>query len=73
MADSVLGATAQQRRRSLRTGRMPERLTDDDGVPTVKAGGLDWLDNDGGNLAATVIGAGTAFGVRVLLSSMSRA
>jgi uncharacterized protein (TIGR00297 family) len=73
MADSVLGATVQQRRRSLRTGRMTERLTDDDGVPTVNAGGLTWLDNDGVNLAATVIGSGTAFGVRVLLSALSRA
>lgn len=72
MADSVLGATLQQRRRSLRTGRMTERLTDDDGAPTATAGGLSWLDNDGVNLAATVIGSGTAFGVRALLSSMSR-
>lgn len=71
MADSMLGATLQQRRRSLRTGRMTERLTDDDGAPTTSAGGLSWLDNDGVNLAATVIGSGTAFGLRALLSSMS--
>ena len=73
MADSVLGATLQQRRRSLRTGRMTERFTDTDGTPTAIAGGLAWLDNDGVNFAATVIGSGTASGLHVLLSSLSRA
>ena len=73
MADSVLGATLQQRRRSLRTGRMTERRTDPDGTPTTLAGGLAWLDNDGVNFAATVIGAGAAFEAHAVLSSMSRA
>jgi uncharacterized protein (TIGR00297 family) len=73
MADSLLGATLQQRRRSLRTGRMTERFTDTDGTPTVMAGGLAWLTNDGVNFAATLVGAGTAFKVHFLLSATGRA
>jgi uncharacterized protein (TIGR00297 family) len=73
MADSLLGATLQQRRRSLRTGRMTERLTDIDGSPTALAGGLSWLTNDGVNFAATVIGASTAFKVHFLLSATGHA
>ena len=68
MADSVLGATLQQRRRSTRTGRVTERRREADGTPTVAAGGLDWFDNDGVNFAATLIGAATAFKVHFLLS-----
>ncbi len=70
MADSLLGATLQQRRRSVRTGRATERLRDRDGTPTVLAGGLAWLDNDGVNLAATCIGAGTAFPLHFLLTAL---
>jgi uncharacterized protein (TIGR00297 family) len=70
MTDSVLGATLQQRRRSLRTGRMTERTTDSDGTPTVVAGGLAWLDNDGVNFAATLAGAGTAHMAFILLSGL---
>jgi uncharacterized protein (TIGR00297 family) len=70
MADSVLGATVQQRRRSTRTGRLTERLREADGTPTVLAGGLRWLDNDGVNFAATLIGAGTAFQVHFLLMTL---
>ncbi len=72
LADSVLGATLQQRRRSQRTGRLTERLTDADGTPTAKAGGLDWLDNDGVNFAATLIGGGTAWQVFAALDSARR-
>lgn len=73
MADSIIGATLQQRRRSLRTGRMTERLTEADGTPTVSAGGLAWLNNDGVNFAATVIGSGAAYEMHALFDSMSRA
>ena len=73
MADSVLGATVQQRRRSVRTGRVTERQRDPDGTPTVPAGGLAWLDNDGVNLAATCIGAGTAFPLHFLLTALRSA
>ncbi|MDZ7631276.1 MAG: DUF92 domain-containing protein [Gemmatimonadaceae bacterium] len=72
MADSVLGATVQQRRRSRRTGRMTERMTEADGTPTVAAGGLTWLNNDGVNLASTLIGAGTAYKLHFLLSMIQR-
>lgn len=72
MADSVLGATLQQRRRSIRTGRMTERMSDADGTPTVLAGGVDWLDNDGVNFAATIIGGATAFQLHFLLSMIAR-
>lgn len=72
MADSLLGATLQQRRRSLRTGRMTERITDVDGTPTELAGGVVWLTNDGVNFAATMIGAVTAFKVQSLLAAAGR-
>ena len=72
MADSVLGATLQARRRSRRTGRLTERRVEADGTPTVAAGGLDWLDNDGVNFAATLIGGATAFQVYFLLSTLQR-
>jgi len=67
MADSVLGATLQHRRRSSRTGRLTERDADLDGTPTVHAGGLSWLNNDGVNFAATLIGAGVAFQIHFLV------
>ena len=73
MSDSLLGATLQQRRRSVRTGRVTERSADADGTPTIRAGGLDWLDNDGVNFAATLIGAGTAFKVNFLLTALRSA
>jgi uncharacterized protein (TIGR00297 family) len=72
MADSVLGATLQRRRRSVRTGRLTERQRDPDGTPTVAAGGLDWLDNDGVNFASTLLGAATAFQVHFLLATLQR-
>ncbi|MCC7055381.1 MAG: DUF92 domain-containing protein [Gemmatimonadaceae bacterium] len=68
MADSVIGATLQQRRRSPGTGRLTERLRDDDGTPTEWAGGVRWLDNDGVNFAATCIGAGIAFELHHLMT-----
>ena len=60
MTDSLLGATMQERRRSLLTGRLTERHTDTDGSSTAFAGGLAWLTNDGVNLLATVTGAITS-------------
>lgn len=68
LADSVIGAAAQQRRRSPATGKLTERLHDDDGTPTVLAGGIRWLDNDGVNLAATGIGAVAAAGLHHLIA-----
>ncbi len=57
LTDSLLGASMQHRRKSLATGRMTERMTDDDGTPTTSAGGAMWLNNDGVNFAATLTGA----------------
>ncbi len=68
MADSVLGATVQARRRTVGTGALTERTKDDDGTPTVAAGGVTWLDNDGVNFGATVIGGSIAAAVYSLLS-----
>ncbi len=72
LSDSLLGATLQQRRRSRQTGRVTERLTEPDGTPTVPAGGLDWLNNDGVNFAATLIGGGTAWQIYAALERGSR-
>lgn len=68
LSDSILGAALQQRRRSPATGRLTERLHDDDGTPTVMAGGLRWLDNDGVNFAATCIGGAAAAGLHSLIA-----
>jgi uncharacterized protein (TIGR00297 family) len=59
-ADSLLGATMQARRWCERCGAATERDVHDCGTPTRFAGGLHWLDNDGVNLAAAVVGALTA-------------
>lgn len=67
MADSLLGATVQARRRSARTNRLTERLTDADGTPTVPAGGVDWMDNDAVNGVATLVGAGAAHALHFML------
>jgi uncharacterized protein (TIGR00297 family) len=71
MADSLLGAAVQQRRRSHTTGRLTERLVDSDGTPTEWAGGLRWLDNDGVNFAATCIGAFVAFELHQFMTRVS--
>jgi uncharacterized protein (TIGR00297 family) len=68
MSDSVLGATLQHRRRSVRTGHMTERLTDHDGTATIAARGVSWFDNDAVNAAATAIGAGVSLVAFRLLS-----
>jgi uncharacterized protein (TIGR00297 family) len=57
LADSLLGATVQGRRRCPQCGVATERLVHDCGTETVAAGGLAWLDNDLVNLLSTGIGA----------------
>lgn len=56
VADSLLGATLQARRRGA-DGALTERARDVHGAPTMHATGLRWLDNDVVNLAATLTGA----------------
>ena len=57
LADSVLGAAAQHKRRCARCDALTERRVHDCGTPTVAARGLPWMTNDTVNLLATGIGA----------------
>ena len=60
IADSLLGALVQERRRCPHCGVATERRLHDCGTATEHAGGLWWLDNDLVNLCATLIGAAVA-------------
>jgi uncharacterized protein (TIGR00297 family) len=57
VADTILGATMQERRWCDRCGLATERPMHDCGAPTRRAGGLARVDNDVVNLAATAVGA----------------
>lgn len=57
LADSVLGATLQERRWCATCARGSERRVHDCGTPTIFAGGLSWMSNDVVNLLATAAGA----------------
>lgn len=60
LADSVLGATLQERRWCPACARATERRVHDCGTATVRSGGREWMDNDVVNLLATLTGAGVA-------------
>ncbi len=60
LADSLLGATLQERRWCAVCSVGTERVVHGCGTTTVRGGGLPWLDNDAVNLAATVVGAAVA-------------
>lgn len=60
IADSLLGATLQERRWCAACRKASERRVHDCGTPTALAGGRAWMDNDLVNLIATFIGAGVA-------------
>jgi uncharacterized protein (TIGR00297 family) len=60
IADSLLGATLQERRWCSACEKASERRVHDCGAPTVFAGGREWMDNDLVNLIATFVGAGVA-------------
>lgn len=60
MADSLLGATVQERRWCASCERSTERRIHSCGTPTSRAGGLVWMNNDAVNFVATVTGAGIA-------------
>ena len=66
IADSLLGALVQERRRCPRCNLATERRIHDCGTPTESAGGLSWLDNDLVNLSATVVGAVVAGAVAIV-------
>lgn len=57
LADSLIGALWQARRRCERCDALTERTVHDCGTATGAAGGLAWLDNDGVNAVCTAIGA----------------
>lgn len=60
LADSLLGALWQSRRRCVRCETPTERAVHTCGAATVPAGGLTWLDNDSVNALASLVGAGVA-------------
>lgn len=59
-ADSLLGATVQERRRCLRCDALTERRRHACGGDTRVVGGMRWLGNDGVNALATAAGAAVA-------------
>ncbi|HEX9484393.1 MAG TPA: DUF92 domain-containing protein [Gemmatimonadaceae bacterium] len=60
LADSLLGATVQERRWCATCERNTECRIHDCGAATVLVGGSAWMNNDGVNLFATVLGAAIA-------------
>ena len=60
LADSLLGATLQERRWCPACGVSSERAVHDCGVATTHAGGREWIDNDMVNLLSTFAGAAMA-------------
>jgi uncharacterized protein (TIGR00297 family) len=56
-ADSLLGATVQERRRCSACGLDTEQHTHSCGTATQHAGGLAWLENDAVNLISSAVGA----------------
>jgi uncharacterized protein (TIGR00297 family) len=67
LLDSFGGALWQARRRCPQCNSATERLVHDCGTRTERAGGLGWLDNDGINVACTLVGALVATGIFALL------
>jgi uncharacterized membrane protein len=59
-ADSALGAVAQGRFRCPACDRDSEWPVHRCGTRTVRTGGMEWLNNDGVNLAATTLAAAIA-------------
>ena len=60
LADSLLGATLQERRWCATCAIATERRVHDCGAETSLRGGFRWMDNDVVNLVATVVGAAVA-------------
>jgi uncharacterized membrane protein len=57
ISDSVLGATIQSQRWCAQCGELTERIVHGCGARTAHRRGAAWLDNDGVNAIATLIGA----------------
>ena len=60
LADSLLGATLQERRWCRACESASERHVHDCGTVTILIGGREWMDNDTVNFLATLTGAGVA-------------
>jgi uncharacterized protein (TIGR00297 family) len=67
LLDSFGGALWQSRRFCAQCESATERLIHDCGTRTTRAGGLEWLDNDGINAACTLVGALVAIGALQLI------
>jgi uncharacterized protein (TIGR00297 family) len=63
IADSLLGATAQARRRCTSCGAPTERMVHSCGGAAEHEGGLRWITNDTVNFVATVVGALTVLAI----------
>ena len=61
VADSLLGATVQTRRRCMECGGFTERLVHNCGGSTRVVRGIRWINNDGVNAAATLVGGLVAY------------
>lgn len=68
LADSVLGASVQSRRRCDACNAWTERRVHNCGGSTRLARGVAWLTNDSVNFCATAVGGGVAWGVAALLA-----
>lgn len=69
VADTVIGATLQERRRCLGCGEHTERIVHSCGSRTRVERGISGFGNDAVNFIATVIGGGIAFWAAQLLGS----
>jgi uncharacterized membrane protein len=69
VADTVIGATLQERRRCLGCGEYTERVVHSCGSRTRVSRGIPGLGNDTVNLIATIIGGGIAFWAAALLGT----
>ena len=67
VADTVIGATLQERRRCIGCGEHTERVVHSCGSRTRVSRGIPGLGNDTVNFIATVIGSGIAFWAAELL------
>jgi uncharacterized protein (TIGR00297 family) len=65
VSDSILGATMQSQRWCSQCREPTERDVHSCGTPTTYRRGISWLDNDGVNALATLIGAIVAAGIVV--------
>ncbi|MEO8623538.1 MAG: DUF92 domain-containing protein [bacterium] len=60
LADSLVGATVQERRWCPNCHKTSEQRVHDCGTATILAGGREWMDNDLVNLISTIVGGAVA-------------